>query len=121
MNEISQPIIAFLRHAPWYAAVVGGVALIAAMVVFVRRRAVAAKARVREALAAEVTPPDAWADGDDVAIRGVLDTERPITSVAVVGFGGGRELCELGHASADAWVEVGAHRVALDGPIAVAV
>ncbi len=121
MKELSEPIIAFLRHAPWYAAVIGGVALAAAFVVFMRRRTVAAQARIRAALDATPAAPDTWRDGDEVAIRGVLDTERPLTSVAVVGFGGGRELCELGHASADAWVEVGGRRVALDGPIAVAV
>lgn len=121
MKEISEPIIELLRHAPWYAPVIGGVALVLAFVWSQRRRVAIAQRRIAAALAVVPVSPDDWRDGDEVAIRGVLDTERPITSVAVLGFGGGRELCELGHTSADAWIEVGAARVALDGPVAVSV
>jgi hypothetical protein len=119
MSEIAGPVIAILRHAPWYAAVVGAIALILAMARSVRRRRKAAEARVRTALAA--APPDELRDGELAAIRGALDAERAITSVAALGFGGGRELCELGHASADAVVVSGDQRIALDGPIAVVV
>lgn len=119
MNDLAAPVIAFLRHAPWYAAVVGAVAAAIALVVSLRRRQHAAEARIRAGLAAEIASE--WTDGELAAIRGVLDAERAITSVAVVGFGGGRELCELGHASADAALTVGDRRLVLDGPIAVAI
>lgn len=121
MTDVFGPVIAFLRQAPWYAAVVGALALALALASSLRRRRRAAEQRIRTALAVEPTALEAWQDGEPVVIRGILDGERAIASVAVVGFGGGRELCELGHASAEAWIVVEDRRIALDGPVAVAV
>ena len=84
------------------------------------RRRVAAR-RVAGALAAPTTPPAGWRDGAEVAVRGVLATERPVTTIAVLGFALGTELVEHAPAAPDGAIEVDGARLALDGPVVITV
>lgn len=111
----------FLRHAHWGTYLAGAVVLLIVIALGgVWRRRVAAR-RVAAALAAPTTPPAGWRDSAEVAIRGVLQAERPVMSIAVLGFALGTELVEHAPAAPEATIEVDGLRVALDGPVVVTV
>jgi hypothetical protein len=87
---------------------------------WVRRRA--ARRRVAAALAAAPTAPAAWRDGEPAVIAGVLHAERPVVSVAVLGYGRGKEQVEHGRGAApEAWLDVDGERVELAGSVAIVV
>lgn len=108
--------------------VAGAAALLLTLWLATRRRQRAAARRVRDILAAPTIAPAAWRDGAEVVVRGVLRGDRPVVSVAVLGFGAGRELVENAPAAApEAWLEVADDaggepvRVGFGGAVAVTV
>jgi hypothetical protein len=111
----------FLRHAHWSTYLAGAVVLLAVMALGGVWRRRVARRRVAAALAAPTTAPADWRAGAEVAVRGVLSTDRPVMSIAVLGFAFGAELVEHAPAAPDAAVEVDGARVALDGPVVIAV
>jgi len=113
----------FLRRAHWSAIVAGVVVFLAAMVAATLWRKRAARRRVIAATTGCVAPalPDGWRDGEEVAVRGVLRAERPVRSIAVVGFVLGRELVEHAPSAPEAVIEVGEARLVVDGPVAITV
>src|SRR5688500_10968771 len=115
-------MLTLLRQAGWPAYAAAVAVLSATLTIAKARRHRAARARVREALAVAPTPPDAWSDGADVTLRGVLRAERPVTALALISFASGREQIELATSAVDdGWLEVGDIRVALAGSVAIAV
>ena len=111
----------FLRHAPWFAYLAGGIVFLAVMVIANVWRARAARRRVQAALGHEAAGTAAWRDGEEAWLRGVLRTERPVTTIALVGFAFGRELVEHAPAAPEAAIDVDGQTVTLDGPVTIEV
>jgi len=109
----------FLRRAHWSAIVAGVVVFLAAMVAATLWRKRAARRRVIAATTGCVAPalPDGWRDGEEVAVRGVLRAERPVRSIAVVGFVLGRELVEHAPSAPEAVIEVGEARLVVEAQV----
>lgn len=111
----------FLRRAPWTAYLAGAAVFLAVMIAADLWRRRAARRRVAAATTRAVAPPAAWRDGEEVAVRGALRAERPVTTIAVMGFVFGTELVEHAPTAPEAAVEVEGARVALDGPVVIEV
>jgi hypothetical protein len=109
----------FLRHAHWSTYLAGAVVFLVVMMLGTAWRRRVARRRVAAALAPEPAAPAAWRDGDPVAVRGILRAERPVTTIAVLGFALGTELVEHAPAAPEAAVEVEGVPVRLDGPVVI--